>query len=620
MDDLSCRYCRSVEPEEELICPCLCKGSIKSVHQSCLQRWINGSTSSVPKCEICGFTYNYIYRKPSKGFVKFILEAPILRVIYFLVFYSLLISTFSLLDHDWKFKLMVFSLMVTISITVFRHIQRNLDDLDQTSAESLLLLFLHLSFLMYVLWISLGNVYWFLEYLFHCPDNRSYLDFRATKLSSGGIRLLMSWQHDLHMLLYGLESFSIGSWLYLLLSLLIFIFQQFYALLTMILSCFYHRMSLGREVQQPQDSSSEGSDSCGKNNNNNNNVETRGTLESMGKAIIDSLHESWNLLPYVTRCTILISSYCAATTLFWLFNHHSLVHREHEMQEISTMSSTQLRPRFSVGMLDGLCFVVMTGIAGSLCYSNVDRRVIGQIHRLLIGEEQINLEDLTNERLDVIGIEVHYASTLIGLIVGLYSMLPAESIPATAKLPIWFYAYTLTGTGCAVLSFLGTLFFIGYRAAHFIYINYIYSPEELAENPRRFPGTVNVANPNQDVDGEINNNQNNANQNEGGFFPQVLITAYPIVISCAYVVTLLWVIAYHVLSFRGSEMVLVQQNLLKSLSVLCCVFLSLGSGASVYYLWMKILTDYQTWMTTGDDIFILGQLKDESNRSQEVSS
>lgn len=46
-----CRICHSDAPVDDLIVPCNCTGSLKYVHQSCLQNWlkINGSKS----CEIC---------------------------------------------------------------------------------------------------------------------------------------------------------------------------------------------------------------------------------------------------------------------------------------------------------------------------------------------------------------------------------------------------------------------------------------------------------------------------------------------------------------------------------------------------------------------------------------
>lgn len=54
-----CRICHCVTEETEtLISPCDCKGSMKWVHQACLQRWVKSSDTK--KCELCGFSYNMI--------------------------------------------------------------------------------------------------------------------------------------------------------------------------------------------------------------------------------------------------------------------------------------------------------------------------------------------------------------------------------------------------------------------------------------------------------------------------------------------------------------------------------------------------------------------------------
>jgi len=58
-----CAICHSDENKEELISPCVCKGSIRSQHQKCLQRWV--ATSKSLKCSICGYIYAYLPLKPT---------------------------------------------------------------------------------------------------------------------------------------------------------------------------------------------------------------------------------------------------------------------------------------------------------------------------------------------------------------------------------------------------------------------------------------------------------------------------------------------------------------------------------------------------------------------------
>ena len=38
-----------------LIAPCFCAGSLKYVHQDCLQRWIK--SSDIRRCELCKYTF-----------------------------------------------------------------------------------------------------------------------------------------------------------------------------------------------------------------------------------------------------------------------------------------------------------------------------------------------------------------------------------------------------------------------------------------------------------------------------------------------------------------------------------------------------------------------------------
>ncbi|KAJ2704316.1 hypothetical protein FB645_003397 [Coemansia sp. IMI 203386] len=53
-----CRVCRSeATPEEPLFFPCRCSGSIKYVHQNCLEEWLAHSNKKY--CELCGHEYAF---------------------------------------------------------------------------------------------------------------------------------------------------------------------------------------------------------------------------------------------------------------------------------------------------------------------------------------------------------------------------------------------------------------------------------------------------------------------------------------------------------------------------------------------------------------------------------
>ena len=50
-DGLSCRICHSASDLESLVSPCLCTGSMKYVHESCLLNWLKSSFKT--NCELC---------------------------------------------------------------------------------------------------------------------------------------------------------------------------------------------------------------------------------------------------------------------------------------------------------------------------------------------------------------------------------------------------------------------------------------------------------------------------------------------------------------------------------------------------------------------------------------
>ncbi|KAJ8945748.1 hypothetical protein NQ318_012070 [Aromia moschata] len=58
---IACRICHTTTPNECLISPCNCKGSLAYVHLSCLERWLNQSSRSY--CELCMYQYNAVETK-----------------------------------------------------------------------------------------------------------------------------------------------------------------------------------------------------------------------------------------------------------------------------------------------------------------------------------------------------------------------------------------------------------------------------------------------------------------------------------------------------------------------------------------------------------------------------
>ncbi|XP_058065874.1 E3 ubiquitin-protein ligase MARCHF3-like [Anopheles bellator] len=55
-DSVLCRICQSSSDEQNsMISPCLCKGTMKYVHQECLELWLN--RSGLTSCELCLHTF-----------------------------------------------------------------------------------------------------------------------------------------------------------------------------------------------------------------------------------------------------------------------------------------------------------------------------------------------------------------------------------------------------------------------------------------------------------------------------------------------------------------------------------------------------------------------------------
>ena len=69
-----CRICQcdscEIQKESPLVAPCLCSGSLKFVHQACLQKWIKSSDKL--SCELCMFEYKMTKKtKPFREVVTF---------------------------------------------------------------------------------------------------------------------------------------------------------------------------------------------------------------------------------------------------------------------------------------------------------------------------------------------------------------------------------------------------------------------------------------------------------------------------------------------------------------------------------------------------------------------
>ncbi|CAE7241775.1 SUD1 [Symbiodinium microadriaticum] len=58
-DEPCCRICRQGEEAGKLYCPCRCAGSIKWIHEECLQAWLR-SKDGKTACELCGHSFDFV--------------------------------------------------------------------------------------------------------------------------------------------------------------------------------------------------------------------------------------------------------------------------------------------------------------------------------------------------------------------------------------------------------------------------------------------------------------------------------------------------------------------------------------------------------------------------------
>jgi E3 ubiquitin-protein ligase DOA10 len=88
--ELECRVCRvGGDLERPLFTPCKCTGSIGSVHQDCLEAWLNHSKKDT--CELCGAKYEFAPQYSADTpkvisplvFVKSIFKLTILKALPF---------------------------------------------------------------------------------------------------------------------------------------------------------------------------------------------------------------------------------------------------------------------------------------------------------------------------------------------------------------------------------------------------------------------------------------------------------------------------------------------------------------------------------------------------------
>jgi len=89
-EEKMCRICHGGEEEGRLISPCKCKGTMKHVHISCLDKWrrVSQNSSSYFKCDSCNYQYSFRRTTFSQVF-----KSPfVLQLTTFVIFLCIIIT------------------------------------------------------------------------------------------------------------------------------------------------------------------------------------------------------------------------------------------------------------------------------------------------------------------------------------------------------------------------------------------------------------------------------------------------------------------------------------------------------------------------------------------------
>ena len=120
-----CRIClEKGNKDNPLISPCLCEGSIKYVHQSCLKKWLIKSKirPELSRCEICKDKYYIRYFKDKKfdknAYKRFVLYIFCLIIGMVLILCFIVICFYHIAFDDKKIKKKTKIIFIIVSILI----------------------------------------------------------------------------------------------------------------------------------------------------------------------------------------------------------------------------------------------------------------------------------------------------------------------------------------------------------------------------------------------------------------------------------------------------------------------------------------------------------------------
>ena len=92
-NDKECRICYSSDHSEDLISPCLCKGSMQYVHHQCLDQWrqLSRNPEALTHCGLCRSLYIIPFEKLGKllTFIHFLICIILLLIAEILIIDSI---------------------------------------------------------------------------------------------------------------------------------------------------------------------------------------------------------------------------------------------------------------------------------------------------------------------------------------------------------------------------------------------------------------------------------------------------------------------------------------------------------------------------------------------------
>lgn len=156
LDTKECRICLSDDLIENMICPCLCTGTNKYVHEECLKKFImfSNNESFKKECYICKNEYNY--EVEDIECIKCSLSLFSLNVLFSLIIVFLINSyIFSILNCI----LLLFILILPFFVNILLSIKKKYILLKLYCKELMLIPFLLLFIGIFLLQYEILNIY-----------------------------------------------------------------------------------------------------------------------------------------------------------------------------------------------------------------------------------------------------------------------------------------------------------------------------------------------------------------------------------------------------------------------------------------------------------------------------